>query len=398
MQQQALFGVYGINKPQPYIKKNNHMRVLLLSFLLLCHNLCFAWDNVFFLERKGNLLIEFPVGEKFELGLGKNVFILKELVHQLQTNNGFDKTPVYIFINPRIDITDSTSYFLGYGDMPNGWNLDGPFSSLKNAKGIMLMITDKNMKIPEVLNLLHFAYTNLKYIQTAQKQYKVGTVFQRDSVSSIPLSMVQQKLKSSNALIDKIMHRSISLDSLLPTDFGSLGLYYQNKLFHFFNKQDIEINDRESSHHASPKTTKELLIVPNVFEVKFTNTQDYFVFTDDSTFYFLSYRKTKFAGPYTIHGLNPRSPLLNCDYDYFPLERYVLVFDFYGIRDKVLFIPDSNLVISNYGNLEGEHITHLVSDLSQEQLEPGLPKLIYLLLILFMLSLFFNFYLWYKNK
>ncbi len=111
---------------------------------------------------------------------------------------------------------------------------------------------------------------------------------------------------------------------------------------------------------------EDILTVDNVFEIIGSHYDGHFVFIDDSTFYFISKFMDKVRGPFTIDSVGGgRRPVAKYYNEHTPIERFVLFLDSYRNAygyDKVLFIPDSNLVISNYAEQENAFIKNIIKN------------------------------------
>ena len=121
----------------------------------------------------------------------------------------------------------------------------------------------------------------------------------------------------------------------------------------------------------------------------FGNVYDgYFVFTNDSTFYFIPQSKDTVRGPFKIDSIRAgRPPITKYYHEYGSIEKFILFVDNYRSYEKALFIPDSNFLVSNYDKIENDFIHSLFKKRDNQIVKSSPDKTIIILLTLLGLCL-----------
>lgn len=143
------------------------------------------------------------------------------------------------------------------------------------------------------------------------------------------------------------------------------------------------------------------MIVDNVFEIFHPDGYGYgsFIFTNDSTFYYVPYSEEYAKGVFTIRNMIVgRPPILRYYSEHSPMEKITLFLDGYNAYYKALFIPDSNIVISNYGALENEMIQQILTKKKNKVNTFDLDKKQIIIYILLFISVLINIWFLFRKR
>ena len=82
-----------------------------------------------------------------------------------------------------------------------------------------------------------------------------------------------------------------------------------------------------------------------------------------------------------------RPPITKYYHEYNPVEKFILFIDNYSNYEKVLFVPDSNFVVSNYDQIENDFINSLFKKTDGQKIKSSPGKTVIILLMLLGLCL-----------
>ena len=103
-----------------------------------------------------------------------------------------------------------------------------------------------------------------------------------------------------------------------------------------------------------------ILTLDNIFEIFGSIYDGHFVFINASTFYYIPQLKDKVLGPYKIDSIVAGRRVRQYYHENGHIEKFTLFIDNYINSSKVLFIPDNNLLVSNYDKFEDSFINGLL--------------------------------------
>jgi hypothetical protein len=237
-----------------------------------------------------------------------------------------------------------------------------------------------------MLNLVNSAFTNIDFIKNNQLKYRIEPILHKlDTLNSIPFAQVEKYLSSSDSTINNLLTKKY-YRSLTREEDGRVGYYFQNNQFHFYNTNVKEWSPAQAKYVVTKTSDKDILVVDNIYEI-FGNVYDgYFVFTNDSTFYFIPQLKDKVRGPFKIDSVRAgRPPITKYYHEYRPIEKFILFIDNYRNHEKALFVPDSNFLVSNYDQIENNFINGLFKKTDNKKINSKPSKTVIILLALLVL-------------
>ena len=245
------------------------------------------------------------------------------------------------------------------------------------------------------------AYENIDYIKTAQTIAPIKNEFWNiDTLKSIPLNEVKAYLNTNDPLVDSLINLKTYRHSKLIEETGGVDYFYQNNKFHFYVvPQPNSGGNQKSDTSTIGKAEKVILTVDNIFEI-FGNYEDgFFIFSDDSSFYYIPQNKGIAQGKFIINGLRSgRRPLNEYDYELSPFEHFILNFDNYRYQSEALFIPQRSIVIANYNKLEDDFIAILLPTNQLNEKNNTKTKMQIFGVSLFVLSVLLNLFLVLKIR
>jgi len=322
-----------------------------------------------------------------QLAINDKANILADLANRLIKRKYPGAEKLFIDFKHNYTKADSGYYAVGYGNFSYWDYKNEPHSPDIKAVGIKLIIRDRDLNIPQLLNLINTAYSQIPFIKINQSLQVVSSIYGgNDTLQSIPFTLVNQYKHKADSLVKKLLTEKVFVENKRD-DQENFGWYYQHNLFNFYA--------RRSDQKVNP-----ILTVPNLHEIAGSDQDGYFIFTNDSVFHFIKYGGKIISGPYIIHGIWPgRPPLKKYNHDYDPFERFILFFDNYAdTANRVLFVPDSNKVINDYANREKKFLQSLFEkEKVPAQNKKPLPFIIVTTLLI--LSIILNgWLLWKKRK
>jgi hypothetical protein len=356
----------------------------LLALIFWSFN-AFAHQDVIYSVNKGNVHLQYLSGWG-ELEIGNKIKIFIEICENLIRGKFDNSEQLYIYFGHDYTKSDSSYYTVGYGQF-SFWDYEKNKTSKDiKAKGIKITIRDKDFDIKQMLNLVNSAFTNIDFIKDNQLKYRIEPILHKlDTLNSIPFAQVEKYLSSSDSTINNLLTKKY-YRSLPREEDGRVGYYFQNNRFHFYNTNVKEWSPAQSKYVVTKTSDKDILVVDNIYEI-FGNVYDgYFVFTNDSTFYFIPQLKDKVRGPFKIDSVRAgRQPITKYYHEYRPIEKFILFIDNYRNYEKALFVPDSNFLVSNYDQIENNFINSLFKKTDNKKINSKPSKTVIILLALLVL-------------
>ncbi len=302
----------------------------------------------------------------------KKVEISLKIADDLLSQKNYNEK-IYIYF----DHTDSIKYFLGYDNIVNGWSY---YKRSKNdtVKGLKIIVRDKNFRISDLIKLVDYASSNKKHIQESQiphilnKYHSVNGIY--DTVNSITTKAIDRIFKSHE---NKLLHQVISkkrIRSINKYDtVNGINYYFQDNVFYFYpTKIKQHLNDTNNLEKADTSIVNSFLKVSNIHEIIRINDRSHFVFTNDSTFYYLKSPFHKIPAPLVIKlNCKRRWPIRELEYKYSGIKRIIIKHFSCTENQESIYIIDSNRVISNYNTLETQFIKSLLTPENQTKNEEG---------------------------
>lgn len=321
-----------------------------------------AHQDFVFSVNKGNIHLQYLSGWG-QLEVGKKIDIFLALSDKL-VRDKFSNS-AQLFIDFRHDYTkrDTSWYTLGYGQfsfLDYGMNKT---STDITTRGIKIIIRDREFDIKKVLNLVNAAYANIDFIKNNQSPFITSSRnYNIDTLSSIQPALVKKYLSANDPVVEKLLGEKYYRSLKKVEDGIDIDYYYQNDQFHFYNTREPlkEWSESKDKYVVTKTFGEDILVVRNILEICGSSDDGHFVFTDDSTFYFIPRMKDTVRGPFTIDSVWPgRRPINKYYHEQQGVEKFYLFIDAYKGYNKVLFIPGSNILVSNYEKLEAGFIKGL---------------------------------------
>lgn len=322
-----------------------------------------------------------------ELEVGNKIRIFLELSEKLIREKFPDSEQLYIYFGHDYTKRDTSYYALGYGQF-SFWDY-GKHKTSKDVKtsGLKILIRDRDFDIKKMLNLVNSAFSNITFIKSNQSEYIIKTrYFNADTLKSIQFSQVAKYLSSSDTAIEKLLKDKYYRNIEKAKEESDIDYYFQNNKFHFYNtrKPEEEWSQSQEKYVVAKTFGEDILTTDNIFEIFGSIYDGHFVFINDSVFYFIPQLKHPVRGPFKIDSIEAgRRPVFKYYHEYEPIEKFILFVDGYRNINKVLFIPDSNLVVSNYDSLENDFIKSLLRKTDNKKIgsKPGKTVIILLTLL-----------------
>ncbi|AFM03197.1 hypothetical protein Fleli_0737 [Bernardetia litoralis DSM 6794] len=305
--------------------------VLLFLFFCIPFFVKANMDMLFSLDTT-NIFLEYfscDVGE-FETDYKNN--ILLNLAQKLIDKSNNPNLKIYIKLD-YYPTHEGEYYSLGYGNFvcrkrKNLWEKE-------NCEGLILILSDKDIHIKKILTILSNALDKIDYIKSNQyKIHKNMRGSEVDTLLTIPFEKINQYASNQNNIVNAILNERIDIERPFPKHKNqNINYFFKNNKYHFYYKNA----DRKEN----------ILVVDNIREIEGNTKDGYFIFTTDSTFYYLYNENVK--GEFKIDNVHPaRSPIYKYQHKSEPLNLFIMRLSGYDTTNQVLFLPDSNLVISNY--------------------------------------------------
>ena len=356
----------------------------MLSFRALAH------QDVVYSVNKGNVHLQYLSGWG-QLEIGSKIRIFVELSDKLIKDRFPNSEQLYVYFGHDYTKSDTTYYALGYGQF-SFWDYEKNKSSKDvKSKGIKIIIRDRDFDIKRVLFLVNSALSNTDLIKTTQTEYIIKTkYYDSDTLNSIQFSQVDKYLASSDPAIEKLLNEKYYRNIQKVNEDRDIDYYFQNNQFHFYNTREPEEewSQAQNKHVVSKTFGEDILVVDNIFEIFGSINDGHFVFINDSIFYFIPQLKDKIRGPFRIDNVTAgRRPIFKYYHENGPIEKFTLFIDNYRDYDKALFIPDSNLLVSNYDSLENDFINSFFKKTVNKKVDSKSNRTVIILLTLLGLCL-----------
>lgn len=352
---------------------------VLLSFRALAH------QDVVYSVNKGNIHLQYLSGWG-QLEVGNKIRIFVELSDKLIKAKFPNSEQLYIYFGHDYTKSDTTYYALGYGQF-SFWDYEKYKSSNDvKANGLKIFIRDRDFDIKKMLLLINSGFSNIDFIKTNQSEYIIKTrYYNADTLNSIQFSQVAKYLSSSDNTVEKLLGEKYYRNIEKSKEESDIDYYFQNNKFHFYNtrKPEEEWSQSQGKYVVTKTFGEDILIIDNIFEIFGSIYDGHFVFINDSTFYFIPQLKDKIRGPFKIDNVRVgRPPIDKYYHESRPIEKFTLFIDKYRSYGKALFIPDSNLLVSNYDKLETDFIKSLFRKAADKEVKGSPNKTVIILLSL----------------
>jgi hypothetical protein len=391
------------------------MRITLLFSLLSVFTLSHAHEDIIQTTNVENVHLNLITGySNYEVY--KQADILHYLAVRLLKAKGF-REHVYISFRHAYTGPDSSFYALAYVPFhyPDETNSTGQHTHMT---GLKLVVRDVYMDIGKMLRLINAGISNIESIKASQSTYYLKGIMPRDldTVVAIPAAGINKLLTVTDTTIERILGEKTYRNIIREKEYGKVDYYFQNNCYHFFN-EDEAYSDTEGKDIEGPYYGQVQLIVDNIFEIIGGLNDNHIIFTSDRTFYYLPSEilyisdpkpPRPLRGPFTIDSISPsgRRPIFkytreyNDPFSFFTLYIRNFTHDI-NLRDsKVLFLPDSNLLISNYENFENEMLLDFFkkTELKEDKAEPKDRLMLVSAALLLAISLLLNIRFWLQQS
>jgi len=359
------------------------MSLILPSLPLLAHT-----DLIYSLN-KGNVHLRYLSGwGEFEVGNRMKIFV--EIANKLLKDKFSNSEQLYIYFGHDYTQGDTSYYTLGYSEFSFQDYTKYNSSKSIQAKGIKIIIRDRDFDIKKVLLLVNAAFLNIDFVKKNQSDHIVKSRYKEpDTIKSIPFSQVNKYLSNADTTIDMLLNKKYYRNLKKTIGYRNIDYYFQNNQFHFYNTIEQEgWQQKDQKANIDKKSDKDILIVDNIHEIVGNNDHyGHFVFINDSVFYFLPELQEKVYGPIKIDSIVAGRPPIRkyyCENE--TIEKYALFIDNYNMgQNKVLYIPQNNLLIPNYNNIEDDFIRTLSKKQNNEN-TPNKSSNIVAILLAFLCS------------
>lgn len=362
--------------------------ILLLSIISLrgLSHVDIAWT-----DHQDNIHFRYLIGWG-EFEIAPKARIVLKLAAQLAKERRYDE---HIFIDFKHDYTLCLrpNYAIGYGEF-DYWNDPTKGKLIKRTThGLKLVIQDKDVNVTRILNLLNAAMINRDVIKRDQIQYVVDLrmtnngVQQFDTLYSISPNIIKKYCNSVDTTVDRLL-ASKTYSGMWWTEEKPVMYYFQHGKYHLYTSKEEE---------GSKKILeKDVLTITKVHEIFGSKNEGFFVFKNDSVFFFIDYWKDSAIGPFKVDSImSGRSPVSKYYCERLPMKRFFLYFDEYGPYRKAMFIPDSNILVSNYLDVENEFIKSFHGNEDDEKNGVNLKLVLASILAI---SFLLNLVLWTRQK
>lgn len=346
---------------------------------------CMATQDYIFCRTEGKVTVSYIIsGIQLKLEIDEKINILHEIINNYLSNY-FDTSPI-----PNIQIVfkdlqdynlNTNLYYLSYGEFdickePKSYEFPGKREYVP-TKGIILTITDfYNIDIAEILKLLDYGINNNKEIQKNQKesQFFHGIYYAQTGDSlrlvSIPFDNIIEILGSDNPDIENLLSNKVFRNDSLSNfnytrkreyDLNDITYYYQNAKYHLIRREQLNNSDTVKEQ----KTFKIIISFENIHEIFKTKDNNYFLFINDSTFYYYDFYNDLLHSPLTIDSAKNRLCLReNID------EVVVLEFwnEYESAKISLVYFPHNDELITYYKEYWPKDKKEIVED------KPNIPK------------------------
>ncbi len=327
-----------------------------------------------------------PINNKFN--------ILLELSDSLFEQTNKKRIPILLsFVH---DYTKVGDHYLtiGYGQFDYHDYLNPKNYDLQD-EGLIIKMSGIDLDIKEALNLINASIENIDFIKNSLMEYKFYSKYYGEiTLKSISMDSItafkNRTLSGVKTVLESKIYRNIEPVS----QSRNIDYYFQNNKFHFYNTREPsrEWNQKTRKNEISNTYSEVILSVENVTQIVGDYNYGHFVFLNDSVFHYLPQLKDKVFGPLTINGIeNGHRPIRKPLIDFEPIKRFTLsIGSFKDSYQKVLYVPDSSLVISHFEKIENDFLSNLIKKRTTEKEKEEEEKSESLILGLLLLSLAIN--------
>jgi hypothetical protein len=332
------------------------MKATFLILLLFTSIHVAAHSDYTITMNKGNLHLQYTTGWTLEMEYRLN--ILLELGDRLLKAKGFNNEHMFIYFDYDYTKRDTAFYALGYGEFTyREFKVDSlSFTSKEFTRtGLKLIIRDRDIDIQKMLNLICSAFRSPEYIRKMQSPVKTPfRLFPEGEkiITSIPKVLIGLNYNSTDSTVTRLVNEKTYRFINKTGKPGEVDYYYQNNRFHFYSSEETVWLAEQGKYELIKDPGKDILVVDKILEISGSTNDGHFVFTDDSTFYFIDHYPSAVRGSFEIDSIRAGRRPIKYDYETSPMKRFTIHHDVYRKKRKALFFPDSNLVISNFENTE----------------------------------------------
>ena len=293
-----------------------------------------------------------------DVELGSKVRIFAALADSLVRTKFPNAKPLWLYFEHSYFIDDTPSYGLGYGAFST-WVYD----KRKTFEGIKIVVKDSIFNIKKLLLLVNASYENIDFVkETPLKHLTRMRYHDADSLASIPVHTIEKYSSTPDSSVDKLLRAKWYQNSNNSFRDTAISYYFQDNYFHFWDPQARELwSDADRKRIPNANYGSPILKVANFSEVFGSENDGHFVFLNDSVFHLIPPAKDTFLGPFTLPNIKPgRRAIMRYDHDKSSTNKYLLYVYERDNDTKILFLPDSNLIVANYGVLEDSLINSII--------------------------------------
>lgn len=257
---------------------------------------------------------------------------------------------------------DTMPYSARYGNFTcRDYDTGGIYMHEWGDRGLIIEIVDKDCKLNEWLQFVNSVFINVNYIKQYSLVYHIAANpgrWNAHSDTSISHTVAMQLAQESDNTVDSILQQRWYCGSI---EHGWQEVfYYSGNKFHLqyydqgFDSNAIynhyEILYKRFTPSEELKNKNSFLELDNIVLIQSTLFGD-FIYTNDSTFYFVTRPQKKVSGPYVLnHKSKYGSVYLNCFCISAPIKHIEISFEseFNGHQEYV-FTPDSEFTVNTSG-------------------------------------------------
>lgn len=323
---------------------------------------------------RNNIHIRFSSGLiRGEIDRKMNIFL--ELADKLLQENPLPRVPLLLeFTNSFFD-KESSPYTIRFGNLREA-SIFGFDEEKVPENGLVIQLKGTEFNIGKTLCLLNGALRDLEYIKVYSSDAEASIDENKEKLSSIPSKKIEDYSSLRSEFVGKLLaNKFYGVPINSPKAAGSIQYFFQGNQYHIYHYKPVgSATGRDSV----------FLILDDIQRILGKPDDGYFLFSNDSTFFYVHPFKNEFSGPILIEGFHSFSfPIIGYTRDRYPFERFVLL-DHERLR-KALFVPDKNLIISDYDELEREFLMKITH--SNRNTGSGRRAIILFLLVAFLTGL-----------
>lgn len=366
------------------------MKFKLTIFSLFAYVVCFAHQDFKISLNRQNIHLGYVSGW-YELEINNKFKILLELTDSLFIQTKQDRIPVYFSFSHDYTKVDDEYVAIAYEKFKY-FDYSSEDKNVFEGEGLVIKMRSEDLNIKKVLNLIWASIHNIELIRENQNlEIFTDKYYGEFSLMSIPKQKVETLLNEDSEEVNEVLKSKVYRNIQPENQPRNIDYFFQNNQFNFYNtrESDWEWNSEKRKREVSKTYGEVVLTLDNVVEIVGDFNYGHFVFENDSTFYYLPQLKDKVFGPIVIPEIgNYRIPFRKPKLEYKPVKRFTFVInDYKETYQKVLYVPDSALIIPHFEKLEEQFVSDLLSKKNEPEKETGKQKLNIELLCLFSLSL-----------